>query len=103
MLDLQHPFHMHIYHQQIVGCANKNTLKAEEAYVPCETKLGAQGIKIGDFRDTVAIPLGVEVITRVFLADYKGDVIMHCHILFHEDRGMMTLMRTVDVEDMPKS
>ena len=28
--------------------------------------------------------------------DYTGKYVMHCHILFHEDHGMMQLLEVID-------
>ena len=33
---------------------------------------------------------------RSRFADFSGSFVLHCHILGHEDRGMMQLVRVVD-------
>ena len=35
---------------------------------------------------------------RSRFVDYYGDYVMHCHILAHEDRGMMTVVRVVPLQ-----
>jgi FtsP/CotA-like multicopper oxidase with cupredoxin domain len=46
-------------------------------------------------QDTVTIPpQGGETVVRIPFEDYTGRFVFHCHILNHEDRGMM---QTVDV------
>jgi FtsP/CotA-like multicopper oxidase with cupredoxin domain len=33
---------------------------------------------------------------RSRFADYTGKYVLHCHILGHEDRGMMQLVEVID-------
>jgi FtsP/CotA-like multicopper oxidase with cupredoxin domain len=67
-----HPFHLHVYHQQMQATCN--------------------GFEEGEHYDTIA---GSGCVVR-FDADpatqtaYDGRTIMHCHILNHEDQGAMT-------------
>ena len=52
------------------------------------------GFALGEYYDVVALPLAEEGGTfkvRFRPADYTGDVVVHCHILAHEDSGMMLL------------
>jgi FtsP/CotA-like multicopper oxidase with cupredoxin domain len=50
----------------------------------------------GVFRDTIAIKQGYHVILRTAYIRYIGEFVLHCHILDHEDQGMM-----LNVEVMP--
>jgi hypothetical protein len=45
--------------------------------------------------DTVAIPRGGRVVFRSRFADYVGQWVNHCHILMHEDHGMMQAVAAV--------
>jgi len=67
-------------------------------WVPCKAKPFANGI----WWDTFAIPSGLAVTAgttttiipgyfkmRSRFVDYAGVYVLHCHILVHEDRGMM--------------
>jgi hypothetical protein len=45
--------------------------------------------------DTVSIPQGGRVVFRSRFADYVGMWENHCHILMHEDHGMMQAVETV--------
>ena len=46
--------------------------------------------------DTAIVPpFGTLTIRHRFL-DFTGKYVMHCHILFHEDHGMMQLIEVVD-------
>ena len=41
---------------------------------------------------------------RQVFNDFTGTYVLHCHILAHEDRGMMQLVRTVSENaDMDKA
>jgi L-ascorbate oxidase len=53
------------------------------------------GLK-GVFRDTIAVKQGYHVIMRTAYTRYIGEFVLHCHILDHEDQGMM-----LNVEVMP--
>ena len=64
-----HPLHLHLYHMQVVtpgGCGNH-----EE----------------GQFYDTISYLDPCKV--RFKTADFGERLIFHCHILIHEDEGMM--------------
>ena len=45
--------------------------------------------------DTVSIPRGRRVVFRSRFADYVGMWANHCHILMHEDHGMMQAVEAV--------
>ena len=45
--------------------------------------------------DTVSIPRGGRVVFRSRFADFVGMWANHCHILMHEDHGMMQAVETV--------
>jgi FtsP/CotA-like multicopper oxidase with cupredoxin domain len=80
---LAHPFHIHINPFQIV-----------EWFDPA-LNLPPSGVKMGHpwvWWDNFAIPPGgwVKMLTR--FVDYTGTYVFHCHILGHEDRGMMELV-----------
>ena len=72
-----HPYHMHINHMQL-------------------TTVGGGGWggwhQEGDFVDTY---LGTGTV-RFITADFKGEAMMHCHLLLHEDMGCMAQMYIVD-------
>lgn len=74
-----HPFHMHINHMQLTTVDNGGDWDGWH--------------QEGDFMDTFLGSGTVRFITDVF----TGEVIIHCHLLTHEDLGCMTQM--VIVED----
>ncbi|WP_411102863.1 multicopper oxidase family protein [Streptomyces sp. cmx-4-9] len=44
-------------------------------------------------RDTVLVPARGNIVVRTRFLDYPGKTVLHCHILNHEDRGMMAVLQ----------
>lgn len=67
---MDHPFHLHVNHFQVIS---------------------RNGILEGDrsWKDTVLVKTGEVVRIRVPFRDFTGKTVYHCHILDHEDLGMM--------------
>ena len=40
-------------------------------------------------QDTIPLPIGGEIVIRMRFVDYVGKYVFRCHILAHEDTGMM--------------
>lgn len=74
---MDHPFHLHTNHFQVI---ERNGEPAP--YLA--------------WKDTVLVPFGGTVRLRVRFADFAGKSVYHCHILDHEDLGMMG---TVEIEE----
>jgi FtsP/CotA-like multicopper oxidase with cupredoxin domain len=72
----QHPFHIHVNDFKVLS-VNK---------VPY-TSHGEQ--------DTVVLPPHGEVVIRMAFLDFTGKFVFHCHILAHEDGGMMAVVDVV--------
>ena len=71
-----HPVHIHQNPFQVVAVNGK-------------------GVDERHYRDTATLPaFGTLTIRHRFL-DYTGKFVWHCHILFHEDHGMMQLLEVV--------
>lgn len=47
------------------------------------------------WRDLVDVPPRASVRLRVRFADFTGKTVQHCHILEHEDQGMMGTVEIV--------
>jgi len=71
LFSISHPFHIHINPFQIVA-VNGDRNKGESYY-----------------RDSALVPPFGSLTIRSRFLDYTGVFVMHCHILFHEDHGMM--------------
>jgi len=77
-LQKQHPYHQHMSHFQIVA-----------------SSIDTGGlVALGDYRDTVPLYADLNFTIR-FIAPFTGRMMVHCHVLKHEDRGMMTLAEVV--------
>lgn len=74
---LDHPFHLHIHSFQL--------LDVDGAPAPFLA-----------WRDVVNVPRGKTVRVVVPFRDHPGTTMFHCHILEHEDNGMMGHVRVVD-------
>mmetsp|Transcript_223 Transcript_223/g.730 ORF Transcript_223/g.730 Transcript_223/m.730 type:complete len:772 (+) Transcript_223:23-2338(+) len=75
-----HPYHQHVNHFQITD----------------SDAAGGSVFRKGEWRDVVpgTAPGGTKF--RFKPHDYIGEIILHCHILQHEDMGMMGLMKVTD-------
>ncbi|MER9771234.1 multicopper oxidase domain-containing protein [Mesorhizobium sp. M0220] len=80
-----HPFHIHVNPFQVLEIFDGKTLYEVPTPRP--------------WQDTVAIPLRTDangyVKIRHRFDDFAGSFVLHCHILEHEDRGMMQLVRVI--------
>ncbi|MFM5905120.1 MAG: multicopper oxidase family protein [Micrococcales bacterium] len=67
---MNHPFHLHVWPMQIVS---------------------NMGVPVKDprWQDVVNVPYQSQVVVRVEFKDISGTTMYHCHILDHEDQGMM--------------
>ena len=67
-----HPFHLHVYHQQVQGVCSGGDFEDGEYY---DTISGSCDVRFNTDPQTVS--------------SFTGRTIMHCHILQHEDNGAM--------------
>eukprot|EP00937_MAST-01D_sp_MAST-1D-sp2_P004338 g4338.t1 len=74
-----HVFHLHQYHFQVVGADPPAALGLD--------------YERGDWRDTVSIPTPGSVTVRFRAsAALRGRTLLHCHLIPHEDVGMMAFI-----------
>ena len=67
---MDHPFHLHVWPFVVLDG-------------------GGAPVIPGGRKDTVNVPAGSAVRFRVAYTDFGGRTVYHCHILDHEDQGMM--------------
>ncbi|WP_134773237.1 multicopper oxidase family protein [Ornithinimicrobium flavum] len=67
---MDHPFHLHVWPMQVLDV---------DGQAPTDPL----------WLDVVNVPAGGSVTVRVRFADFGGRTVYHCHILDHEDLGMM--------------
>ena len=70
---MDHPFHLHTNAFQVI---ERNGI--------VET--------IPQWKDTVLIPTGESIKIRIPFQDFVGRTVYHCHILDHEEMGMMGMI-----------
>lgn len=79
-----HPYHQHVHPFQIVS------LNGAESDIP--GGISSDIIRVGEWRD-VAPAMGLNGVTIRFIpSDFDGYMMVHCHMLQHEDTGMMALI-----------
>lgn len=74
---MDHPFHQHVNPAQVLAISGGDT-----AYKTLYTTAPA-------WKDTVIVPAMGSVTLLVPVRDFAGSTMFHCHILEHEDMGMM--------------
>jgi FtsP/CotA-like multicopper oxidase with cupredoxin domain len=75
-----HPFHIHVNSFEVIS-------------------IGGVAQPPGLIQDPVWVPLGKTVVVRMRFKQYAGKAVYHCHILPHEDTGMMQNFLIVDPKD----
>ena len=70
---MDHPFHLHVWPMQII-------------------EQNGQAVRAAVWQDVVNVPANGQVIVRVAFTDFRGRSAYHCHILDHEDLGMMGVL-----------
>lgn len=89
-----HPLHIHVNPFQIVSIVNAAGQPvadpASAGYDPDYAGL------IGQWKDTVFVKSGHRAVLRTRFERFTGDFVLHCHILFHGDHGMMQNVRIYD-------
>ena len=68
-----HPFHIHVNDYQVMS-------------------VNGQPYNAVSLQDIVRLPAKGEVVIRQRFADFTGKFVFHCHILAHEDNGMMAIV-----------
>jgi FtsP/CotA-like multicopper oxidase with cupredoxin domain len=73
---MDHPFHLHVWPMQVMFIANTP-------------------IQAPAWQNVVNVPAGSNTIVRIAFDAYIGRTVYHCHILDHEDNGMMGVIDVV--------
>lgn len=85
--SVNHPFHIHVNPFQIISITDKVSGKPS-------TELQYQNL-VGTWKDTIFVNTDVIIETRTRYERYIGEYVLHCHILEHEDQGMMQSVEVV--------
>lgn len=71
---MDHPFHLHVWPMQVL-------------------EVGGRTVDPVIYRDVVNVPAHSQTTVRIDFDRYPGTAVYHCHILDHEDLGMMGTVR----------
>jgi FtsP/CotA-like multicopper oxidase with cupredoxin domain len=83
--NMDHPFHQHVNAAQILSISGADSSYPSYAGMPA-------------WKDTVVVPKMGSVTLLVPVKDYTGMTMFHCHILEHEDIGMMGMWHLMGME-----
>jgi FtsP/CotA-like multicopper oxidase with cupredoxin domain len=70
---MDHPFHLHVWPMQVLTS-------------------GTTSFDGVHYRDVVNVPANSQAVVRVHFDKFAGQAVYHCHILDHEDFGMMGII-----------
>jgi FtsP/CotA-like multicopper oxidase with cupredoxin domain len=73
---MDHPFHLHVWPMQVMFIANTP-------------------IQAPAWQNVVNVPARSNSVVRIAFDAYIGRTVYHCHILDHEDNGMMGVIDVV--------
>ncbi len=95
-----HVFHIHVNPFEIVDILNPHGVSIYDSSGNCTAQETATGdpeycTLRGVFLDTIFIKPGYTVVMRTQYQDFTGKFVMHCHVLDHEDAGMMANVQIV--------
>jgi FtsP/CotA-like multicopper oxidase with cupredoxin domain len=78
-----HPFHIHINPFQVIAVVNSQGQDLTQD--PTSQYFNLKGV----WKDTLIVEGKATITARTRYRRYIGEFVLHCHILDHEDRGMM--------------
>ncbi|MFY0598593.1 MAG: multicopper oxidase domain-containing protein [Cyclobacteriaceae bacterium] len=78
-----HPFHIHVNHFQLMKKWHRSS--------PTDPWIEQEISHI--WKDTYFVEQNDSIIIKTVYKDFIGDFVIHCHILDHEDQGMMQCVR----------
>jgi FtsP/CotA-like multicopper oxidase with cupredoxin domain len=98
--DANHMFHLHGHYFHVVGMDRVSRNVTREEIMELD-RLGKLRRRLTNSvrKDTVTVPDGGYTILR-FYADNPGIWLMHCHIDFHAEVGMIIILKVGDYDQM---
>lgn len=87
---MDHPWHQHVNDAQLL------TLSGGDAAV---AKYAALYTSVAAWKDTIIIPKWGSATFRIPVRDFGGMTMFHCHILEHEDIGMMGMWHLMPMSE----
>lgn len=95
-----HPLHIHVNPFEVVSITNA---KGHDLTDPKDPAFDPDyaGLK-GQWKDTIFVKEDDRVLFRTRYERFTGDFVIHCHIMFHGDHGMMQNLRiSAEPEESP--
>jgi L-ascorbate oxidase len=93
-----HPYHIHVNPFQIKEILNPAgvdvSATGEPSTNPEDNDMEYADLK-NQWKDTIFVKNGYKVVFRTHYARFDGQFVLHCHILDHEDKGMMEKIEIV--------
>lgn len=90
-LTASHPLHIHVNPFQIISIKDHLGRDMTDPKGPAFDADYA-GLT-GEWKDTVLVKQNVRIAFRTRYERFTGDFVIHCHIMFHGDHGMMQNLR----------
>lgn len=104
-LSGSHPYHIHVNPFQIVNITPKACTSSTDTNPYCKPAGSTEPDEkyldpqykdmVGTWKDTLLVTQDVNIGIRTRYQRYIGEFVLHCHILGHEDRGMMQNVKVV--------
>jgi FtsP/CotA-like multicopper oxidase with cupredoxin domain len=91
-----HMFHIHVNPFQVISAT---TDKGEDAFEVDPLYAGLRGV----WKDTLLVNQNYKVVIRTRYQRYIGEFVLHCHVLDHEDQGMMQNVSVMLPSDIGKA
>ncbi|ALN82394.1 multicopper oxidase family protein [Lysobacter antibioticus] len=85
-----HPFHIHVNPFQVVSILNPQGVEVSVTGEPGDSQYANTQ---GTWKDTLFVKPNYKLFVRTRYERYIGEYVLHCHILDHEDQGMMQNVR----------
>jgi FtsP/CotA-like multicopper oxidase with cupredoxin domain len=86
-----HPFHIHVNHFAVVGRGRWDPATGKT--------LSHRKVEPRALEDTEQVLPNEYVVLKMKFRKFTGKTVFHCHILFHEDLGMMGAFRIVEKDN----
>jgi len=86
-----HPFHTHVSPFQITSFNDASSSSSASS-------LNDDYFQVGDWHDTLQMVVSNNVTVRLQTDKFTGKQVAHCHILSHEDEGMMGFFEIEGIE-----
>jgi FtsP/CotA-like multicopper oxidase with cupredoxin domain len=97
-----HPYHIHVNPFEVVEVLDAAGNDVSAPTGPGDPNSQYRGLK-GAWKDTLWVQNGHKIRIRTRYERYIGEFVLHCHILDHEDKGMMQNVAIVLPGGTPES